>query len=71
MVCIHSECFIGGVQRDYGEHLEEAIRRLSQPPTIPSAGSSSSRTIPGRGTIIYLCQEGRGIGHKKIRVYNL
>ncbi|KAK9899853.1 hypothetical protein P389DRAFT_207465 [Cystobasidium minutum MCA 4210] len=63
LVRIHSECFTGetiGSQRcDCGEQLDEAFRLI---------GTSSS----GLGIIIYLRQEGRGIGLlEKIKAYNL
>jgi GTP cyclohydrolase II len=67
LVRIHSECFtgetIGSMRCDCGEQLDEAIRLISQP---------ASSTSPGRGAVIYLRQEGRGIGLlSKIRAYNL
>ena len=63
LVRIHSECFTGetiGSQRcDCGEQLDEAFRLIS---TCPE----------GRGVIVYLRQEGRGIGLlEKVRAYNL
>lgn len=61
LVRIHSECFTGetiGSQRcDCGEQLDEAFRLI---------------TLAGRGVIVYLRQEGRGIGLlEKMRAYNL
>ncbi|KDE06895.1 hypothetical protein MVLG_02783 [Microbotryum lychnidis-dioicae p1A1 Lamole] len=61
LVRIHSECFTGetiGSQRcDCGEQLDEAFRLI---------------TLAQRGVIVYLRQEGRGIGLlEKMRAYNL
>jgi 3,4-dihydroxy 2-butanone 4-phosphate synthase/GTP cyclohydrolase II len=58
---VHSECFTGdvfGSQRcDCGEQLQMAMDRINQ---------------AGQGVIIYLRQEGRGIGLlEKLRAYNL
>jgi GTP cyclohydrolase II len=60
-VRIHSECFTGDVlgsrRCDCGEQLERAMRIVAE---------------AGRGVIVYLRQEGRGIGLlEKLRAYNL
>ncbi len=61
LVRVHSECFTGDVlgsrRCDCGEQLARAIRHVA---------------AAGRGMIIYLRQEGRGIGLlDKLRAYNL
>jgi GTP cyclohydrolase II len=61
LVRIHSECFtgetLGSVRCDCGDQLSEAIRLMSQ---------------SNNGIIVYLRQEGRGIGLlDKLRAYNL
>jgi GTP cyclohydrolase II len=58
---IHSECFtgdvLGSLRCDCGEQLDRALQRISE---------------EGRGVIVYMRQEGRGIGlSKKIEAYNL
>ncbi|MDO9107241.1 MAG: GTP cyclohydrolase II [Methylovulum sp.] len=60
-VRIHSECFTGDVlgsrRCDCGEQLDMALQLIEQ---------------AGRGVLIYLRQEGRGIGLlKKLQAYNL
>ncbi|KKA26871.1 hypothetical protein TD95_003274 [Thielaviopsis punctulata] len=64
LVRIHSECYTGetawSARCDCGEQLDEAARLMSLP--------SNS----GGGIIIYLRQEGRGIGlGEKLKAYNL
>jgi GTP cyclohydrolase II len=61
LVRVHSECFtaevLGSTRCDCGEQLDRALQMIS---------------IEGRGALIYMRQEGRGIGlMKKIESYNL
>ncbi|KAH8113437.1 GTP cyclohydrolase II-domain-containing protein [Phellopilus nigrolimitatus] len=76
LVRIHSECFtgetIGSMRCDCGEQLDEALRRIAQPITFIHPDTGGPMTIPGRGAVIYMRQEGRGIGLlSKLRAYNL
>lgn len=61
LVRVHSECFtgevLGSTRCDCGEQLDRALQMISK---------------EGRGALIYMRQEGRGIGlMKKIESYNL
>ncbi|KAF8309359.1 hypothetical protein DL93DRAFT_2063039 [Clavulina sp. PMI_390] len=78
---------IGSMRCDCGEQLDEAIRYISQPQPAPITSTFTSSTssepqssgdrqprplLPGRGAVIYMRQEGRGIGLlEKIKAYNL
>ena len=78
LVRIHSECYTGetawSARCDCGEQLDEAARLMSEPSssshTYVPASSTSERSAGG--VIIYLRQEGRGIGlGEKLKAYNL
>lgn len=61
LVRVHSECFtgdvLGSLRCDCGEQLQRAMAMIGE---------------AGEGAIIYLRQEGRGIGlEEKLRAYNL
>ena len=61
LVRVHDQCITGDVfgslRCDCGEQLEEAMKRVAE---------------AGRGVIVYMDQEGRGIGlHNKLRAYRL
>ncbi|KAK6432723.1 GTP cyclohydrolase II [Oleoguttula sp. CCFEE 5521] len=86
LVRIHSECYTGetvwSARCDCGEQLDEAERLMGLPVPTPSSTPGSeigeheaqkpSRLPSAGGVIIYLRQEGRGIGLKeKLKAYNL
>ncbi|OSS52016.1 hypothetical protein B5807_03104 [Epicoccum nigrum] len=65
LVRIHSECYTGetvwSARCDCGEQLDESARLMADPVLSPSGGA-----------IVYLRQEGRGIGlGEKLKAYNL
>ncbi|KAK2836060.1 GTP cyclohydrolase II [Arthroderma sp. PD_2] len=77
LVRIHSECYTGetawSARCDCGEQLDEAARLMSEPTLTPSPtpDADASSSEPG-GVIVYLRQEGRGIGlGEKLKAYNL
>ncbi|KAE8380505.1 GTP cyclohydrolase II-domain-containing protein [Aspergillus bertholletiae] len=80
LVRIHSECYTGetawSARCDCGEQLDEAARLMSLPmETLHEAASQQDLPVPSNasgGVIIYLRQEGRGIGlGEKLKAYNL
>lgn len=87
MVRIHSECYTGetvwSARCDCGEQLDEAARLMSLPMPTPASTPGSeigendahraAMKLPSAGgVIIYLRQEGRGIGlAEKLKAYNL
>lgn len=80
LVRIHSECYTGetvwSARCDCGEQLDEAARLMSlPPPTAPSTPTTEeppARLPSSGGVIVYLRQEGRGIGLlAKLQAYNL
>ncbi|KAE8352724.1 GTP cyclohydrolase II-domain-containing protein [Aspergillus coremiiformis] len=80
LVRIHSECYTGetawSARCDCGEQLDEAARLMSLPmETLNEVASQNALPVPSNasgGVIIYLRQEGRGIGlGEKLKAYNL
>ncbi|KAJ5126962.1 GTP cyclohydrolase-2 [Penicillium atrosanguineum] len=80
LVRIHSECYTGetvwSARCDCGEQLDEAARLMSFPVQDLSSEAppelQSLRSQSAGGVIIYLRQEGRGIGlGEKLKAYNL
>lgn len=80
LVRIHSECYTGetvwSARCDCGEQLDEAARLMSFPVQDLSSEAppeaQSLRSNSAGGVIIYLRQEGRGIGlGEKLKAYNL
>jgi len=85
LVRIHSECYTGetvwSARCDCGEQLDEAARLMSLPVATPASTPGSEieemhafdERLPScGGVIIYLRQEGRGIGLlAKLQAYNL
>lgn len=56
LIRIHSECFtgetIGSMRCDCGEQLDEAIRQISLPITLPPTGSNGPKVIPDRKSVV-------------------
>lgn len=80
LVRIHSECYTGetawSARCDCGEQLDEAARLMSLPiETLSEVATQQGVSVPSNtsgGVIIYLRQEGRGIGlGEKLKAYNL
>lgn len=80
LVRIHSECYTGetawSARCDCGEQLDEAARLMSFPVEDLASDAppeaQSLRSHSAGGVIIYLRQEGRGIGlGEKLKAYNL
>ena len=78
LVRIHSECYTGetawSARCDCGEQLDEAARLMSLPQTYVDPQTGTPVPIPDSagGVIVYLRQEGRGIGlASKLKAYNL
>ncbi|CAL5871214.1 uncharacterized protein PFLUO_LOCUS5461 [Penicillium psychrofluorescens] len=80
LVRIHSECYTGetawSARCDCGEQLDEAARLMSFPVQDLSCDAppetQSLRSQSAGGVIVYLRQEGRGIGlGEKLKAYNL
>lgn len=80
LVRIHSECYTGetawSARCDCGEQLDEAARLMSFPlETLSDAVHQHASSVPSNsagGVIVYLRQEGRGIGlGEKLKAYNL
>ncbi|KAK0945949.1 GTP cyclohydrolase II [Friedmanniomyces endolithicus] len=86
LVRIHSECYTGetvwSARCDCGEQLDEAARLMSltapTPASTPGSEAGEHQLLPNEklpscgGVIVYLRQEGRGIGLKeKLKAYNL
>lgn len=80
LVRIHSECYTGetawSARCDCGEQLDEAARLMSFPmETLSDVANQNVSPVLSNsagGVIIYLRQEGRGIGlGEKLKAYNL